>query len=136
MKINVIIATSALTLTLLTSAFAETFNVLGTSNPWLAGMPDNSTQPGDGLPFLFINFAPGDMLKFTASGSAGYQPGSESGPEGIAGYPVTHGSLNGIGSIMNSKANALIAVFLNGAQPDLRDFVAFPIPPALDFTSP
>ena len=130
MKIKVITIASTLAITLMTSAFADTFNVLGTSNPWLAGMPDDSTFPGDGMPFEFLNFAPGDLLKFSASGSAGYQAGAESGPDGVPGYDLSNSPANNISGIMHSQANALIAVFLNGTEPDLDSGAT---PDTLDF---
>src|SRR5690242_20128930 len=69
--------------------------VPGTANPWLAGMPDgfheaNGDVAPDQSPVLFTNFTAKGLLHFVASGSAGYSPGSETGPSGITGFFVNH----------------------------------------------
>jgi hypothetical protein len=117
------------------SSFSATVIVPGTANPWLGGMPPGSTASGDTAPdespAFFSNFNAGANLHFGATGSAGYAPGSESGPEGITGFTVSDPAQNGIAGQIGSLANALLGVFLDDQQPDL----AGPAPDPLDFTS-
>lgn len=119
------------------SGYAATVIVPGTANPWLAGITTNGFQEANGdvtpdeSPVLFTGFSAGDALHFAASGSAGYAPGAESGPLGVATSPVSHGGEDGIGEIDFSPANALIGVFLADSQPD----PAGSTPAPLDFMS-
>jgi Concanavalin A-like lectin/glucanases superfamily len=117
-----VVLKAALVLCTACSALAATLNVPGTANPWLAGIPDGfSEASGDSTPanspVVFTGFTAGAGLVFTASGSAGFQAGAESGPEG-SDYFVNHAAELGISGINRSPANALIGVFLDGSQPD------------------
>ncbi|HEV8544123.1 MAG TPA: choice-of-anchor R domain-containing protein, partial [Verrucomicrobiae bacterium] len=111
--------------------------VPGTANPWLAGMTNGfaessgDTTPANS-PVLFSGFSAGMKLQFSVpeTDRAGYQAGSESGPDGVPGFFVTHGAESGIGEIRGAQANALLGVFLNGNQPG-----AAPTPLPLDFTA-
>jgi hypothetical protein len=119
-------ATLALGLT--ASASASTI-VPGTSDLWLAGMPNGSTAsfsdvaPGQSPVELLLSFAPGDHLLFAATGltdHCDFGGCGLAGPEGDPLEPATlHlvGSENGIGDLF-APIDALIGVFLGPAQPD------------------
>ncbi len=116
-----------LTLVLLTLAFtttlpAEQVIVPGTANPWLAGATNGTTASGGDVapsesPVVYTNLTAGSALYFSATGSAGYSPGSESGPDGVAGFYVSDPEQNGVGAMNNAQANALLGVFLDNAMP-------------------
>jgi hypothetical protein len=116
------------------SAFSETLVVPGTANPWLAGATNGETANGDTFPeeapVLFANLLAGNALVFNATGSAGYESGAESGPDGVPNYVVSDPPENGIAGQNLSLANALMGVFLDDSQPDPDN-----TPDAYDFSS-
>ena len=117
-------------------------NVPGTSDPWLAGMPNGSfdnvgtPEPADAAPTYSpvlvtgLTITSGTHLQWTATGLVGH-PGDAAGPDGALGVLTTHlvGANNGISDI-NVLINALVGVFLGPNQPDL-----IAAPGALDFSS-
>jgi hypothetical protein len=119
-------------------------NVPGTSDPWLAGMPNGSTasfNPGSGeladvapaqSPVLVtgITITPGMMLQWTATGQVGH-PGDPAGPDGAASVVTSHftGAENGISDI-TVPIDSFLGVFLGPSQPNLSA-----APSALDFSS-
>ena len=113
--------------------------VPGTSNPWLAGMPNGTTALiGDVAPDQSpaeVAVTPGDVLWFYASGATDHCPGFGCGAAGAEGDaaegPWSHlgGPENGIGDII-TPIDGLIGVFLGPGQPDLN-----PAPGYLDFSS-
>jgi hypothetical protein len=121
-----------------TPAHSITVNVPGTSDPWLAGMPDGSLsnvgtpEPADVAPdqspVLVGGIVPGTPFMWTATGVVGH-PGDPAGPDG-APFIFNHstGAENGISDIM-VPINSLLGVFLGASQPDLN-----PPPTALDFS--
>src|SRR6185437_2504356 len=107
--------------------------VPGTSNPYLAGMPNGSTCcSGDSAPAQSpvqvgsITVTPGATVTFTASGGVDFAGGAPtSGPDG--GFVFTTASSDGIsGAIW--PVNALVGVFLDDALP-----TSTPAPADLDF---
>jgi hypothetical protein len=114
-------------------------SVPGTSNPWLAGMPDGTTADvGDVAPaqspvLVPIVVTPGDLLSFFADGATDHCPAfgcGAAGAEGDAGEGASShaiGAEHGIGNII-APIDALLGVFLGPAQPDLS-----PAPGLLDF---
>ncbi len=111
--------------------------VPGTANLWLAGQLNQTTASGgDSAPLespdqvTQVPIVPGNLMTFSATGSAGYQAGSEAGPNGVPGYTLGHGAENGIGGIV-STADALIGVFLSNDIP-----MAGNEPSSLDFSNP
>ena len=121
------------------SAASLTVIVPGTSDPWLAGMPNGSTASANDRapaqsPVLVSGlwFTAGVALVFNATGTVGNSP--ESGdfmPEGNLPGITPHGAgaENGIASA-TMPFNAFVGVFLGPDQPSLT-----PAPPALDFTT-
>ena len=121
---------------------AVTIDVPGTSNPWLAGMPDD-TSSGQGrdidyapehspVPAVGIQIVPDSVLVFDATGRVNKGPTWEfAGPDGnlgeIAGKIV--GGEHGISDLVAPK-NALIGVFLGPEDPDFS-----PSPEGLFFGS-
>lgn len=121
---------------------AATADILvpGTSDPWLAGMPNGSTaSSGDSAPAqspVFAgNFSAGDILKFTvsinpAAGAVGNCPGcTVPSPDGVGFFPHATGAENGISNV-NAPLNSLIGVFLGNGAPNGN-----PAPATLDFGS-
>jgi hypothetical protein len=112
-------------------AIAQT--VPGTSNPYLAGMPNASTCcSGDSAPAQSpvqvgsITVTPGATVTFTASGGVDFAGGAPtSGPDG--GFVFTTASSDGI-SGATWPVNALVGVFLDDALP-----TSTPAPADLDF---
>ncbi|MDX2038290.1 MAG: PEP-CTERM sorting domain-containing protein [Isosphaeraceae bacterium] len=109
-------------------------DVSGQDSVYLAGMPNGTTLPaGDIAPaqspaeVLGLDIAGGGSVTFAAGGSASYNSGNFSGPEGLAVFPFERGAANGI-SGYGMLANALIGVFLGPNRPDV-----LPNPAALDF---
>lgn len=119
--------------------------VPGTSDPWLAGMPDGSTasfNPGSGEPadvapaespvlVTGITITPGMMLQWTATGIVGH-PGDLADPDGatgIASFVHFTGAENGISDI-NVPIDSLLGVFLGPNQPD-----SLAAPTTLDFST-
>jgi len=115
--------------------------VPGTSDPWLAGMPDGSTASmGDvapnespvtisGLPLL----AP-SILTFNATGSVSNVPypstwTPDGNIDGFLGHGLNEGRENGIANII-APINSLVGIFLNSDKPDIT-----PAPHTLDFRS-
>lgn len=123
--------------------------VPGTSDPYLAGMPDGSTasadpygvQPPDVAPNqspVPISVVPGTLLTWSATGAVSYysppDPSDISGPNGLAGADniMSHatGAENGISNI-TAPLNALLGVFLGSSPPDPNA-----VPGALDYSLP
>ena len=116
------------------TAQGVTVNVPGTSNLWLAGMPDGTRdgpfQPYDTAPAQSpvgvegLGLAPGSFLSFRASGGVTndsslpgvFPPQPPDG--GSAGGAHTTGAANGIARVQG-PLNALIGVFLGPDRPDL-----------------
>jgi hypothetical protein len=121
------------------AANAATVNVIvpGTSDPWLAGMPNGSTAsfedsaPGQSpVQVAGLQLTSSDILTFSVTGSVNNDPGNNGpGPDG--GYDSYHlsGAENGISDIY-APMNSLLGVFLGNQQPDLS-----PAPSMLDFSS-
>lgn len=120
-------------------AQATTINVPGTSNPWLAGMPDGTTARfGDVAPNespVEVDVIPGQLLIFSATGltdHCDFGACGLAGPEGDAiEGPWTHalGAENGMSDI-NAPIDSLLGVFLGPGQPDTNA-----PPAALDFST-
>src|SRR6267143_214545 len=102
------------------------FNVPGTANPWLAGLPNGSTaMGGQGCtldvapaqsPVLFDSVIPGTVIKFTATGSTDHGgPPFGSSPDGDV--LQAHIAENGIAS-NNVPISSLVGVFLDDSRPD------------------
>ena len=113
---------------------ATTVIVPGTSNPWLAGMPDGARDSGDTAPaqspvlVTGISLTSGAVLQFMAEGAVSNDPRvTPEGPDGGASVSHNAGESNGI-SDMTSRFNALVGVFLGPDRPDLT-----PAPSALQF---
>jgi hypothetical protein len=126
------------------AAQAVTIIVPGTSDPWLAGMPDGSIDPATDeypassapgqSPVLVsgILISPGIAYSFSGSGAVSNDPYKpQYGLDGNLYDIVPHaaGAQNGIAGL-TAPNSALIGIFLGPGQPDLG--VA---PSALDFTS-
>ena len=124
-------------------AHGITVNVPGTSDPWLAGMPDGSLsnvgtpEPPDVAPaqspVLVGGIVPGIQLNWSATGSVGYYVGDAGvGPDGGS-WSGTHGAENGISDTSWVRIGSLLGVFLGPEQPDLN-----PAPAGLgiDFSLP
>lgn len=126
-----------------TAATTFTVTVPGTSDPWLAGMPNGSTASiEDSAPdqspvqVLGLSLIAGQYLTFGVTGSVNYVPGSSgNGPDGYPGWYVEHnlgissGVENGISSL-NAPVSSLLGIFLGVQQPDLST-----APLSLDFGS-
>jgi hypothetical protein len=103
-------------------------SVPGSSDPWLAGMPDGSTASfGDVAPaqspvsVTGLNYADGGVLTFQVSGSVNYGGGPPvDPPDGNVNYVVPHasGAENGMSNVL-APVDALMAVFLGPDQPSL-----------------
>jgi hypothetical protein len=138
---------SALALVLAGSVCAqqtETVNVPGTSNPWLAGMPDGSvagngadTAPAESpVQVTDIPVTSGAVFTFSATGGESQGPGySLSGPDGDSDVesrnPQPFAGENGIGDI-TSPMDALLGVFLDDNVPSQ---FSNSVPAALDFST-
>lgn len=103
------------------SANATTFNVPGTSDPWLAGQPDgtpassNDVAPGQS-PVFAGSFSAGAVICWTADGfvlnypgTGGFDPNGD--PNWIQGHDA--GAENGISNIV-APLNSLIGVWYGG----------------------
>ena len=105
--------------------------VPGTSNPWLAGMPDGTSLSGDQVPdqspqLVDLVLTPGMVLRFAAGGLVGFDSVANTPPDGTAGGG--HGPVHGISGITVGN-NSLLGVFLGPDQPDL----ATNLPPRLNY---
>jgi hypothetical protein len=118
---------------------AWAITVPGTSDPWLAGMPNGSTASSEDVapdqsPVLFPGtITAGGVLLFSVTGSVNNVP-SPSGlpPDGAPSpnfFPHQAGAQNGIANVI-APLNSLIGVFLDSSQPD-----GTPAPGTLDFFS-
>src|SRR5262245_15816615 len=118
---------------------AATVIVPGTSDPWLAGMPDGSfASSGDFAPgqspvlVTGIPIVPGAVYTFSVTGMVGndfYYPLYPGDGDLSTITPHLDGAQNGIGNL-TAPLNSLVGVFLGVNQPDLG------VPPAaLDFTT-
>jgi hypothetical protein len=124
-----------------TAGLAQAVSVVvpGTSNPWLAGMPDGTQAiSADSAPahspvlVTGLNLSLGGALKFTnASGGVSHTGSCPSGCDPIDGSSLFNhsgGAEHGI-SALRAPINALLGVFLGPDQPDLS-----PAPAGLDFS--
>ena len=120
------------TVTLLASTI-----VPGTSDLWLAGMPNGTTASLDVAPnhspvlVTEIPIVPGRAYAFSATGTVrnGPDPLPFAGPDADYVIPHEFGIENGI-AVLTAPINSLIGVFLDASQPNLS--VA---PSGLDFSS-
>ena len=113
--------------------------VPGTSDPWLAGMPNGATASGgdvapDESPALVTGFTlkGGDLFQFSVTGSVDYSGGTPTDPpDGEFGYDTSHagGAENGVSDV-TMPVDAMLGVFLGPDPPDPNA-----VPGALDFTS-
>ncbi len=125
------------------AAMATTIVVPGYANPWLAGMPDGSSVPGDSSDHapaqspieVPMSITGGDALTFSVSGivqhganlSAGTD--AEGAVSNIASLNNNAAGENGIANVQ-SPINALLGVFLDADAPNSA------LPPApLDFST-
>jgi hypothetical protein len=134
------VAGAVLALACAARANASTIVIVpGTSNPWLAGMPNGTTALiGDVAPAqspVEVAVTAGDVLWFFASGATDHCPSFGCGAAGAEGDaaegPWSHlgGAEHGIGDVI-APIDGLLGVFLGPAQPDL-DLA----PGLLDFSS-
>jgi len=144
--IAVVVTITAAAIMLLGSATklqAVTVVVPGTSDPWLAGMPNGSTASFNDVapaesPVLVIGItlAAGSVLHFSATGSVLNFPGiPTTGPDGGAAFSHFVGAENGIANA-TANLNSLVGIFLDNTQPSLTGApTAFPFSPtALTFS--
>jgi hypothetical protein len=115
-------------------ASASTVSVPGSSNPWLAGMPDGSTAKSDTAPaqspveVLGLTLVAGQALSFSATGTTNHGNCLGASPDAGncgGGFSEDANGMSGITTFWDS----LIGVFLSDDQPD-----AFSPPADLDFT--
>jgi hypothetical protein len=115
--------------------------VPGTSDMWLAGMPNGSSasynlgsgELADYSPAnspILVNVTSGMTLQWFATGQVGH-PGDPAGPDGAGSLIYSHykGAENGISDI-TVPIDSLLGVFLSSDQPDLTT-----APAALDFST-
>jgi hypothetical protein len=109
--------------------------VPGSSDPYLAGMPDGSTASGgDVAPaqsppeVLGVDIVPGTALSFSVTGSVNYGGGPPTDPPD-GGFVFGRGAENGI-SGYTITVDSLLGVFLGPDRPDLS-----PPPASLDFST-
>jgi hypothetical protein len=126
--VSVLVASVALCVMLGSVATLQAITILvpGTSNPWLAGMPNGSTASfGDVAPaqspvlVTGINLTAGSALDFFATGLVSNGPGQTiDNPDG--GVVISHfvGAENGIADA-TAGVNSLMGVFLDNTQPNL-----------------
>lgn len=103
---------------------AETrLTVPGTSNPWLAAMPDGTTSRGDTAPdhapVLAGAVEPGAAYSFSVTGAVTHT-GAAGGPGPDGASPISHapGAIFGK-SGLRAPINALLGVFLGETQRDM-----------------
>jgi hypothetical protein len=130
------IATTTASLTIGSDAIAVTFTVPGTSNPYLAGLPNGSTAiAGDSAPaqspvqVTGVPILAGSILNFSTTGSVSFVP-SPSGNSPDGDFNVGRSAENGIAGY-NAPANSLVGVFLDNSLP-----TASAAPAALNFNTP
>jgi hypothetical protein len=120
------------------SAATVTVNVPGTSNPWLAGMPDSTTADSDDIaptnsPILVagVSITPGLTLSFRATGAVSVGGINPLEPPDGGANSGTHraGAEHGISDI-NAADDSLLGVFLDDSEPSLSA-----APDMLDFSS-
>ena len=119
----------------MTHAGTVSVTVAGTSNPYLAGMPNGSTAGSDQAPNQSPVRVPGTLaggtLTFTnASGGVDRSPGCVGACNPIDGnefWNHSDGAVNGI-SDMRAPIESLVGVFLGTSQPD-----SSPAPGTLNF---
>lgn len=120
--------------------------VPGTSNPWLAGMPNGSLAVGDDVApnqspveVLGVSITPNSDLLITANGCVNNDPSPCSGdtPRGGSNlFPHLGGAENGIAAL-TAPANSLIGVFLGAGRPDANAAPGpFNIAPAATVVTP
>jgi hypothetical protein len=116
------------------AANAVTLVVPGTSNPYLAGMPNGSTASGDVAPgqspvlVTGLPIVAGSNVSFSATGAVSNVGGVPAGtPDGSS--PFSRLAENGI-SGLNLPLNSLLGVFLDNNLP-----TASSAPISLDFSS-
>lgn len=148
MKDFLLTGTIAIAFAVATAFAASAAIVPGTSNPYLAGMPDGTTSTRGGVtdiapaqsPVLFAtSVSGGNIFQFSATGSVSSGPadgtGPFDGPDGdidLSNFGfVSHlgGAENGISGI-TAPAHALLGVFLSNALP-----TASAAPTALNFSA-
>ena len=111
--------------------------VPGTSDPWLAGMPNGSTaSSGDSAPTESpvlvpgLTLSAGETLTFSVTGSVSHilAPSGDT-PDGSKGGAIPHfgGAQNGIAGL-TAPFNSLVGIFLSNVQPSLSA-----APSSLDF---
>lgn len=117
------------------AANVHAVTVPGTSDPWLAGMPDGTlasledTAPGQSPVLVeIVDVSLGGTLWFTVSGGVYNGPCCQLDPiDGGSVFSHAGGAENGIADA-TMPINALLGVFLDSTQPD-----STPAPTALDF---
>jgi hypothetical protein len=117
-------------LSIVATAMAQTTTapVPGTSNPWLAGFPNGTTDnccdsaPGQS-PVLVtgIPVSAGTLLRFTATGTVNHGTGLPlMGPDGDPSEPVLNiAPRNGLSGISGVNIDSLVGVFFGPDRPDL-----------------
>ena len=141
-----IITLGTIILLALASPFARaavTITVPGTSDPWLAGMPEGSTASwGDTAPedspveVTGLQLTAGDILDFRATGGVAYDSGFPlDPPDGNSTMPPRSpahdpGAENGLPDC-RAPYDSLLGVFLGPNPPNL-----LPTPAPLDFANP
>jgi hypothetical protein len=137
MKISLLLAALlAVLATLPMTVSAASVTVPGTSDPWLAGMPNGSlASSGDSAPtqspvLALTSLIPGTSLTFVVSGSVNNDPWP-SGllPDGGGFTWHATGAENGISDV-RVPINSLVGVFLDNTQPNLTL-----APAAIDFST-
>jgi hypothetical protein len=142
-KSSFLLASAVFLMSVAVPAQGDAFNVPGTSDPWLAGMPNGTSasfNSGSGeladtapaqSPVLVpgITITTGTLLQWSATGQVGH-PGDPAGPDGASSVVTNHFTVaeHGISDI-NVPIDSLLGVFLGVDQPDLS-----PAPSALDFS--
>ncbi|OHB63742.1 MAG: hypothetical protein A2168_05195 [Planctomycetes bacterium RBG_13_50_24] len=125
------------------SVTTVTINVSGKACPYFAGQTFGSIpntgdlwfdidllDPGTMPPWIDVTGICGTISSITAVGEWGHGPGILSGPDGYAGFDLTHQTYIdlGISPVLNTPLNALMGVFLTDAAP-----VAFSAPASLTY---
>ena len=138
MSIKARAAVTFISLLLWHATFAEAIFVPGTSDPWLAGMPNGSTGrrgdvSPDESPVLVTGVSVEDGAVFVVSATGSVSRGSPLpffGPDGET-NSIYHylGAENGIADV-TAPFECLVGVFLGTNEPDLN-----PTPQPLDFST-